>query len=104
MLTNCNGDTYITVIPFCSHCKKNFRREIIVHKLCFWFNESFDHRVNDESIREFLSNVKMFGASIYPDYPELGCFAINRNEIFSPAGKTGVGEIYYKGEVIYCRI
>jgi len=103
MLTSNNGDAQITVIPYCPHCSKQHRRKIVIRTLCFWFNNTINHPVDDESIQQFLKNVQMFGASVYPDFPELGCFAINGDESFSPAGKTRVGEIHYKGEVIYCR-
>lgn len=102
-ISHCKGDTYITVIPYCPHCSEYFRKEIIVERLCFWLDNTINHPVNDESIKQFLRNVSLFGASVYPDYPELGCFAINGDESFNPTGKTGVSEIHYKGEVIYCR-
>lgn len=98
-----NGDTYITVVPYCPHCSTQHRKGIVIRKLCFWFNNTISHAVDEESILQFLKNVKLFGACVYPDFPELGCFAINGDESFSPAGKTRVGEIHYKGEVIYCR-
>jgi hypothetical protein len=95
------GEDHITVIPFCPHCACQFRNPIIVYKLCFWLNNKLDHVVTKESVSQFILQAKLYGATIYPDYPELGCYAINTDEQFSPAGKTRVSEIHYRDKVIY---
>lgn len=100
-----SGDNYITVIPYCPHCACHFRNPITIYKLCFWLNDKLDHTVTEETVQQFLIQAKLFGATVYPDYPELGCYAINSNneEQYSPTGKTGVNEISYNGQIIYCR-
>lgn len=97
------GDENITVIPYCPQLSTGNTTSILISKLCFWFNNKFNHEVNHDSINAFMLHVKLFGASVYPDYPELGCYAINGDEITGIQGKVLVGEIHYKGEVIYCR-
>ena len=102
MNLNSNGDAHITVIPFCPHNSENRRIELLVRRLYFWYNETFDHLVNDETVTQFLKQARMFGATIYPDCPELGCSAINCEENYKN-GEAAVNEIHYKGQVIYCR-
>lgn len=101
MLTNSNGDAYITVIPYCPHSNDNSRIELIIKRLYFWYNETFDHMVNDETITQFLKQAQMFGATVYPDCPELGCSA-NYEEDYKN-GEAAVSEILYKGQVIYSK-
>ena len=102
MFTNSNGDAHITVIPYCLYGNEKVRQKIKTQTLCFWFDNTIYHPVNDESIKHFLMHVKMFGASINPDKPESGCFAINAGESLNPVYQS-VSEIHYKGQVIYCR-
>ncbi|WP_143774021.1 hypothetical protein [Niastella vici] len=103
LTTKRSGEDHVTVIPFCPHCACHFRNPVIVYKLCFWFNDKLDHVVTEQSVQQFLLQANLYGATIYPDYPELGCYAINTDEQFSPAGKTRVSEIHYRGHVIYSR-
>lgn len=103
MSGNNNKCDYITIIPYCPHCAAIYRNKIVVRKLCFWSENKFDHTVTEASLKQFLLHVKIYGASVYPDFPELGCYAIDGDKTFSPAGKTGVSEIHYNGEVIWCR-
>jgi hypothetical protein len=100
-----SGDNHVTVIPYCPHCACHFRNPVTIYKLCFWLNDKLDHTVSEESVQQFLLQAKLFGATVYPDYPELGCFAIdnNNNEQFCPTGKTVVNEIRYNGQIIYRR-
>ena len=91
----------ITVIPY-FECHPPSYTEVVVNKLYFWYNNTFSHPINDETISRFLLNVKMFGATIFPERPEKGCISLDGDKSFDP-GEIMVSQIHYKGDVIYCR-
>lgn len=74
-----------------------------VKKLCFLDNDKCEHPVNDATIQTFLQLARWNHVSIYPDYPELGCY-VSDNELIIEFGEAPVEEIYYKDKLIYpCR-
>jgi hypothetical protein len=55
MLTKKQDGDHITVIPYCPHCTCHYRSPVVVHKLCFWFNNKIDHVVNEDSVKRFFT-------------------------------------------------
>ena len=98
---NSNGNC-ILVVPFYPFASNAIFDPLRIEKLYFWHKETFDHPVNEETLKFFLFHAQLFGASVYPGCPELGCIAINVPAEYSN-GETGVNQIHYKGEVVYSR-
>jgi len=102
MQQNNSNDNCIIVIPFDCITLEIIQKRIIVHVLCFWYNRSLDHPVTDQNIERFLSQLKMFKPTVYPDSPELGCRALDVPANYQK-GEVGVHQIHYMGQVVYCR-
>ena len=98
---NANGNCII-VIPFDCATFEVIQKRIIVHKLHFWYNNTLDHPVNKQNLELFLSHVKMFKPTVYPDAPESGCYALNIPATYKN-GEAGVHQIHYMGQIVYCR-
>lgn len=95
-------NSFIIVVPYYpfSACTKSPRLK--VEKLCFWHDRSLEHPVKDENVHLFIKHADLYKPSIFPDRPELGCYAVD-NHISYKNGETLVHEIYYNNELIYCR-
>lgn len=98
---NSNGNC-IKVIPFNLITMDIMPDPLSIEKLCFWYNQKFNHPVSEETLKFFLSHVVLFGAIVFPNSPELGCIAINASANYSK-DEAGVNQIVYKGELIYSR-
>jgi hypothetical protein len=96
-----NGNCII-VVPFYPIAPNVIFKQLNIDRLFFWHKGTFDHTVNEETLKFFLFHVQLFGATVYPDCPELGCIAINAPAEYNN-GETGVNQIHYKGQVVYCR-
>ena len=96
---NANGNCII-VIPFIPFDANIIYNPLKIDKLYFWYKNTFDHPVNSETLRFFLFHAHLYGATVYPECPELGCIAVNNPASLSN-GEKDVNEISYNGEVIY---
>lgn len=92
----------ITVIPLCPFTFTPFPFNVQTNKLNFWHNNHSEHLVNSGTIIWFLKQACIYKPSIFPDNPELGCYAMD-NDIQFPNGEVRVHEIYYDGSLIYRR-
>ena len=97
-----NEDDFITVIPSHEAFDDFHGKRVVIEKLYFWHDNTFDHPINDRTINQFLLHVKMFGATVFPDHPGLGCLSINGDKKYEK-GEVTVHQILYKGDVIYCK-
>lgn len=102
MQENNSNSNCIIVVPFHPVSVNFVFNSLRIDKLYFWYKDTFDHPVNEETIKYFLHHAKLFGATVYPDCPELGCIAINVPECYNK-GETSVDQIKYKGELVYLR-
>jgi hypothetical protein len=96
-----NGNCII-VIPCNLFSLDALFRPLQIDKLYFWHQNTFNHPVTEQTLKYFLFHVQLFGATVYPDCPELGCSAIN-SSAFLNKGESAVSQIHYKGQLIYCR-
>ena len=93
---------YIIVVPYCPFSAYTVSPRLKVEKLCFWHDRKLEHLVKDENIHLFIRHANLYKPSIFPNRPELGCYAID-NHISFENGETLVQEIYYNNELIFCR-
>jgi hypothetical protein len=96
-----NGNCII-VIPFDWTTFEVIEKRLVVYKLYFWHDDSYDHAVNEQNLNLFLLQLKMFKPTIYPNAQELKCCALNVPFAYQH-GEAGVHQIHYKGQVVYCR-
>lgn len=92
----------IIVIPFDCTTLEIIPTRLIVHKLTFWHNKTYDHPVNEKNVERFLSQLKIFKPTVNLNAPELRCCAVDVPSVYNN-GEAGVYQIHYMGEVVYCR-
>ncbi|WP_127127980.1 hypothetical protein [Pseudoflavitalea rhizosphaerae] len=92
-------EEFITVIPYSDSTSLPEQR-IRIHKLCFWHENQYAHAVNNSNIHAFLKKAKLFGATIFPDQPNSGCF-VWESELRTESGELPVFQIIYNEEIVY---
>lgn len=93
---------FIIVVPYLPFSLLPASIRLKVKKLCFWYERKLEHHISDENLHLFIKHAGLYKASIYPDRPELGCYAID-NHISYENGEELVHEIYYNNDLVYCR-
>ncbi|SIO53857.1 hypothetical protein SAMN04488055_5493 [Chitinophaga niabensis] len=102
MLISTLKETFITVRPYHPIMEMIYHDKIKIECLCFWFDGECRHPINNQTLKIFLNHAEIFTPSVFPERPDLGCYAID-NDINYENGELQVGEIYYKGNLIYYR-
>lgn len=96
-----NGNCII-VIPFHPTNVNMVFNQLKIDRLYFWHKNTFDHPVNEETFNYFLFHAKLYGATVFPGCPELGCKAINVSASLEQ-GEMDVNQILYKGQIVYTK-
>jgi len=91
---------FIKVIPQNLFPDEGSDISLQISKLCYWCDGEAEHPVNDVTVGVFLKYANLYDVFVYPEQPELGCYAID-GDIQPEKGEINVHEIYYKGNLIY---
>ena len=94
------NENFITVIPYLVFPNSKYPVCLKITTLCYWYQNQLQHAVSHKTIKRFLQNIQQYDVSVYPDKPELGCYAMD-GEIQFEDGERMVYEIFYKGRIIY---
>ncbi|GEP97687.1 hypothetical protein [Chitinophaga cymbidii] len=100
MQQSLTNENFITVIPHLAFPNLKHPVCLEIKKLRYWNEGQCEHSVTEETIELFLRNAQLYNVSIYPEQPELGCYAMD-GEIQPEKGERQVHEIFYKGHLIY---
>jgi hypothetical protein len=90
----------VQVIPSCPCSRDVLNERITIHRLNFWYNGSYTHPVTEITIQAFLRHTQLYGATMFLQSPQLGCFSLNGDPHYQN-GEVTVAQIIYLGEVIY---
>lgn len=100
MQQSLTDQNFITVIPHLAFPNLEYPVRLQIKKLRYWNEGQCEHAVTVANLELFLLNAKLYNVSIYPEQPELGCYAMD-GDIQPEKGERHVHEIYYEGHLIY---